>query len=192
MNEQSFTTRNRTLLFVLAAAGIFVAGCLTGYRFNSLYRLWSAPARPRIPQMAIVDRDGSTNASRLRSELRSVDSVEVSEYADRVMAQRDLAENKIDILLCIGPDFHRRVDELDLADVLMSPHGRLDGTLESLDIEVETGTRVAGGSETVETLIYGFAVRSISSQVLERTEPVLARKLAAKVSRNRRQMDKPR
>ena len=189
--EHSFATRNRTLLFLVAAAGIFAAGCLTGYRFSQVYALWSAPARPQIPRMAIVDADGSAIASRLKSELKSAESMEVSEHPDRVAAQKDLAANKLDIVICIAPDFKRRVEELDLADIFGAPHGRLDGTLESLGIEVETGTRLAGGSEAVETLIYSVAVRSISSQVLERTEPVLARKLATKLMRNRRQADTP-
>ncbi len=191
MNDQSFTMRNRTLLIVLAAAGIFVGGCLTGLRLNHLYLFWSAPARPRVPRIAVVDGDGSADATRLKSELQSAASMEVSEYADRVSAQRDLAANKIDIIVCIGPDFTRRVELLDLADIFEAPRGRLNGKLESLGIEIETGNRLAGASETVETLIYSVAVRSISAQVLEKAEPALARKLETKLMRRRPAADNP-
>ncbi len=192
VNAKSFTARNRTLLIILAATGIFVGGCLTGYRLSRLYALWSATRCPRIPQMAIVDGDGSEIASRLKSELQSAASLEVSEYPDRAAAQKDLAASKIDIVVCIGPDFKRRVERLDLADIFESPRGRLDGKLENLDIEVETRDRLAGASETVETLIYSVAVRSISAQILERAEPALARKFKTKLMRRQPAADESR
>jgi hypothetical protein len=139
--------------------------------------------------MAIVDADGSATASRLKSELKSAESMDVSEYPDRVAAQNDLAANKLDMVVCLGPDFSKRIEELDLADIFEAPHGRLDGTLESVGIEVITGPRLAGASETIKTLIYSVAVRSISPQVLLRTEPGLARKLEVKLMRRRREAD---
>src|SRR5262245_49719311 len=170
MNEQSFARRNRTLLCFLAAAGIFVAGCLTGYQLSGRYALWSLPSRPHLLKMAIIDGDGGATASRLKSELRSVEVLDVSEYPGRAAAQKDLAANKIDIVVCIAPSFERRVEELDLADVFAMPGGSVNARLDSLGINVETVIRITDTSEPVQNLIHSLAMRTIAARVLERTE----------------------
>jgi len=180
MHAQSFAGRNRTLLCVLAVAGIFGAGCLTGYQLRDRYALRNLQSRRHLPKMVIVDSDGGATASRLKSELKSVDIMDVSECPDRAAAQEDLVANKIDIVVCIGPNFERRVEELDLTDVFAMPSGGVNGKLDRLDIEVETGIRFADGSETVCDLIHSLAMQIISARVLERTEPNLAAKLRSR------------
>jgi hypothetical protein len=192
MIEQSFGRRNRTLLCVLAAAGIFGFGFEAGRIFSQVDPVWSAPARPRVVRVAVVDDDRSPLSAQIVSELQKVKALDVSEFPERSAAHDELAAGKVDLVISIGSSFGKRVEELDLADIFDAPQGRLDGTLESLGIEVQTGTRVAGRSEAVESLIYSFAVRLISSEVLRRTEPALARKLSVKVMRNRQHADDSR
>ena len=192
MIEQSFGRRNRTLLCVLTAAGIFGLSFEAGRVFNQVYPVWSAPARQRVVRVAVVDDDRSPLSAQIVSELQKVKALDVSEFPERSAAHDDLAADKVDLVISIGSSFGKRVEELDLADIFNAPQGRLDGTLQSLGIEVQTGTRIAGRSEAVESLIYSFAVRLISSQVLEKTEPALYRKLAVKAMHSRQHADDSR
>jgi hypothetical protein len=189
MNGPSFAAQKRTLLCILAAVGIFVLGFEAGRIFNQVDPVWSAPARPHVVRVAVVDDDRSPLSAQILSELQKIKELDASEFPERSAAHDELAANKVDLVISIGSSFSKRVETLDLSDLFYAPQGRLNGTLESLGIEVQTGSLAAGRSEAVEMLVYSFAVRLISSRVLERTEPALARKLAVKLMRSRQQAD---
>jgi hypothetical protein len=183
MTDQPPASRNRKLLIVLAAAGIFLLGFQTGNTFSRLYPTWSAPAPAYPLRVAVVDDDGSLAAARIKSALEAVDQLDVSERPDQSAARKDLAVNKFVVLVHIGPNFKTRVGELDFYDLFNVREGRLSGRLASLDIQIEYGKGYAKVSEIVENLVFSLAQQTIAGEVLKK-HPNIAKKLIERTHPN--------
>jgi ABC-2 type transport system permease protein len=102
----------------------------------------------------------------------------VTEFTDRSSARREIAEDKTDVLLFIGPKYDERVAHLELYDFFHVEEGRLKGKLKSLDIEVESGTFLANASEIVQELVFSFALRTMAPTIVKKD-----RKLELQIAR---------
>ncbi len=156
--------RDRRTLFVLIAlplAFISILGFSTG-------QLFSEGQKARTVKVAVVDADDSTLSRMIISELEKIRALNLMEISDRSAARKDLAEDKIDVLLYIGPEYHQRVEQLELDDLFHIDEGRLRGRLKFLGIEVESGSFLANASQIVEALVFSFAVQTMPPEVLKK------------------------
>ena len=125
--------RSLAVLLILPLIFISIIGMSTGKMAG-----WRA-SNQEI-QVAWVDRDGGELAQRLRKKLNEKGDVRIEVYADTESAKRDVSSSKMTMSLTIGPEFQKRVDELELRDFFARKQGqgRLAKGIESLDIAVDT------------------------------------------------------
>ena len=125
--------RSLAVLLILPLIFISIIGMSTGKMAG-----WRA-SNQEI-QVAWVDRDGGELAQRLRKKLNEKGDVRIEVYADTESAKRDVSSSKMTMSLTIGPEFQKRVDELELRDfsARKQGQGRLAKGIESLDIAVDT------------------------------------------------------
>lgn len=183
--------RDRRTLFVLVAlpmAFISILGFSTGQLFSE--REKARKVRLAVVNEDIVDpqtKDVSELSGKLLTEVKRLDALELHEYPDLQHAQEALAEGNVDVMVVIGPEYHTRVEELDLADIFYNDEGRLSNKLGSLDIRVDSGAFLANAAQIVEELVFAFAIRTIAPDVLITKEKTLALRLRAKVEQARKE-----
>ena len=171
--DLTLLVRDRRTLFVLVAlplAFISILGLSTG-------QLFSQATKNRTVRVAVVDADDSSLSLKITAELDNIKALEVSRFPDRSTARKELAEDRVDVLLYIGPGYDERVAELELWDFFHVDEGRLQGKLKSLDIEVESGSFLANASEIVQELVFSFALRTMAPAVLKKY-PAVASQIA--------------
>lgn len=165
--------RTLATLVLLPMAFISILGLSTG-------QLFSEADKARKIRLGVIREDQSETAGKLMTEVYRLKALELTEFDDPKTAHEALSQNKIDVLVRIGSDYHKRVEELDLGDIFYADEGRLAGKLKSLDIDVEAGSLMANASGIIEELVFAFAQRTIAPDVLSTREPDLARRLLVK------------
>ncbi len=155
--------RSLAVLLVLPLIFISIIGLSTGKMVG-----WRA-SNQEI-QVAWVDRDGGELAQRLRTKLSEKGDVRIEVYADTESAKRDVLSNKMTMSLTIGPEFQKRIDELELRDFFARTHGtgRLAKGIESLDITVDTKPAWSWVSKLV--------TNNLSAMTLDEIFPVVAKR----------------
>jgi ABC-2 type transport system permease protein len=165
--------RTLAILVLLPMAFISILGLSTG-------QLFSEKDKARQIKVGVVREDDSPAAGKLLTEVYKLKALELREFDDRPTGREQLSEGRIDVLVFIGPDYHKRVEELDLADIFYGDEGRLAGKLAGLDIQVMPGAFLANAGEIIEELVFAFSQRTIAPDVLKQREPEQARKLFLK------------
>src|SRR5436190_3100332 len=168
--------RDRRTLFGLVALPLFFITILG----ISAGQLFTAKEKAKRMRVGVVNEDTSPLSGNLIGEVLKLDALEVSELNDREEAREQLANGKIDVLALIGPHYHERVEELDIADIVFAETGKLSGGLRNLDIEVQSGAFLASAAQVVEQLVFAFALRSVAPEVMRASNPQLALKLFVK------------
>ena len=161
--------RTLSVLVALPLAFISILGFSTG-------QLFSQGQKARTIRVAVVDADDSELSKMIISELDKIKAVEAVEFPDRPAARKELAEDKTDVLLYIGPGYDDKVRELDLYDLFHVDEGRLRGKLDVLDIQVESGSFLANASDLVRALVFSFALKTMPQEVLKKY-PNIARQI---------------
>ena len=161
--------RTLSVLVALPLAFISILGFSTG-------QLFSQGQKARTIRVAVVDADDSELSKMIISELDKIKAVEAVEFPDRPAARKELAEDKTDVLLYIGPGYDDKVRELDLYDLFHVDEGRLRGKLDVLDIQVESGSFLANASDLVRALVFSFALKTMPQEVLKK-HPNIARQI---------------
>ena len=161
--------RTLSVLVALPLAFISILGFSTG-------QLFSQGQKARTIRVAVVDADDSELSKMIISELDKIKAVEAVEFPDRPAARKELAEDKTDVLLYIGPGYDDKVRELDLYDLFHVDEGRLRGRLDVLDIQVESGSFLANASDLVRALVFSFALKTMPQEVLKK-HPNIARQI---------------
>src|SRR5258708_14997680 len=139
--------RTLSVLVALPLAFISIIGSSTG-------QLFSQAGAARKIKIGVVDAQHSDQSVKIVDELLGVSALEISNYSDRPTARTALAEDKIHVLLYIGPSYDARVDALEVYDLFHQREGRLKKKLDSLDIAVESGSFLANASELVREVIF--------------------------------------
>jgi ABC-2 type transport system permease protein len=153
--------RTLSVLVALPLAFISILGFSTG-------QLFSQGQKARTIRVAVVDADDSPLSKMIVSELGKIKAVEATEFPDRSAARKQLAEDKTDVLLYIGPGYDDKVRELDLYDLFHVDEGRLKRKLDVLDIQVESGSFLANASDLVRALVFSFALKTMPQEVLKK------------------------
>jgi ABC-2 type transport system permease protein len=157
--------RTLSVLVALPLAFISILGFSTG-------QLFSQGQKARTIRVAVVDADDSELSKMIISELDKIKAVEAVEFPDRSAARKELAEDKTDVLLYIGPGYDDKVRELDLYDLFHVDEGRLKRQLDVLDIQVESGSFLANASDLVRALVFSFALKTMPQEVLKKYPPI--------------------
>jgi ABC-2 type transport system permease protein len=181
MNASQITRKDLLLLFrdrrtlsvlvALPLAFIAIIGSSTG-------QLFSQAGAARKIKIGVVNAQHSDQSVKVVDELQSIAALDVSNFDDRPAARTDLAEDKIHVLLYIGPAYDKLVAELEVYDVLHPEEGRLAGKLKNLDIAVESGSFLANASELVEIVVFAKTLQTIAGPVVRKDS-----KLAAQIMR---------
>lgn len=177
-------SRDRRTLFVLVAlplAFIAIIGSSTG-------QLFSQAENARKYKLGVVDADKSNLSTSLIDELHELKALEVEKFEDRKSGKAALAEDRIHVLLQIGPKYHELVEELEVYDILHSKEGRLQGTAKSLDVTVEAGSFLANASELLEKVVFSFALQTIGTTVIKK-DPKLEAQIKKSVLRSKPKHD---
>src|SRR5262249_54501965 len=103
--------RTLSVLVALPLAFISILGVSTGQLFSNAQQAGKY-------KVGLVDDDRSDVADHLVDELRHISALVINDYTDLQAAELARAEGKIHVLLHIGPEFHNRVEELEVYDVL--------------------------------------------------------------------------
>ncbi len=125
--------RSLAVLLLLPLIFISIIGLSTGKMLG-----WRADNQ--VIKVAWIDRDGGELAQRIRTQLDERSEVQVIAYTDSAVAKHAVFSGEITLLMTIGPEFQKRVDELQLRDFFARKKGkgRLAGGLSRLDISVDT------------------------------------------------------
>src|SRR5262249_4579292 len=101
--------RTLSVLVALPLAFISILGFSTGQLFNK-------GQKARTVRVAVVDADDSPLSQKIIAELSGMKALGVTEFTDRSAARKEIAEDKTDVLLFIGPKYDERVADLELYD----------------------------------------------------------------------------
>lgn len=155
--------RSLAVLLILPLIFISIIGLSTG-------KLLGWRASNQVIQVAWVDRDGGELAKRLQTKLAEKGDVEVIAYADSAAAKRDVFSGKATLSLTIGPEFQKRIDDLELRDFFTRKlgKGRLAGGLKSLDVDVETKSSWSWVAKLVTNNLYSMTMDEVFPTVARR------------------------
>jgi ABC-2 type transport system permease protein len=155
--------RSLAVLLLLPLIFISIIGLSTG-------KLLGWRASNQVIQVAWVDHDGGELAQRLQTKLGEKGDVQVVPYADADAARRDVFSGKVTMALTIGPEFQKRIDELELRDFFTRKlgKGRLAKGLTSLDVEVQTKASWSWVSKLVTNNLYSMTMDDVFSTVAKR------------------------
>ncbi len=172
----------RTLAVLVALPLVFISilGASTG-------KLFSSAQQAGKYKIGVVDDDRTDVSEKIVDELGRITALELSAFSDRRDAEVARAEGKIHVLLYIGPEFHQRVDELEIYDVLHTEEGRLKGKLKSLNIDVEAGSYLANASELLRIVVFNLTQQTIVPMVLTK-DPKLASQIARASARSKQRI----
>lgn len=153
--------RTLSVLVALPLAFIAIIGSSTG-------QLFSQAGAARKIKVGVVDAQRSKQSVNVVDELQRIEALDVSNFDDRPAARIALAEDKIHVLLYIGPSYDTLVDALEPYDLFHRDEGRLKERLKSLDIAVESGSFLANASELVKIVVFDLAYQTIASPVIQK------------------------
>ncbi len=155
--------RSLAVLLVLPLIFISIIGLSTGKMLG-----WRAANQ--VIQIAWLDRDGGELAKRLQSNLDETRGVQIIPYASPESARRDVFSGKVTMSLTIGPEFQKRIDELELRDFFTRKRGmgRLAGGLQSLDVDVETKPSWSWVAKLVTNNLYSMTMDEVFPTVAKR------------------------
>lgn len=137
----------------------FSTGKLLGWRASN-----------QIIQVAWVDRDGGDLAKRLQTRLAEQRDLQVVAYTDTESAKRDVFSGKMTLSLTIGPEFQKRIDDLELRDFFTRKlgKGRLAEGFQSLDINAETKPSWSWVAKLVTNNLYSMTMDEVFPTVAKR------------------------
>ena len=155
--------RSLAVLLLLPLIFISIIGLSTG-------KLLGWRASNQVIQVAWVDRDGGDLAQRIRAKLKDKGDIDVVAYADTASAKRDVFAGKVTLCLTIGPEFQKRIDDLELRDFFTRKlgKGRLAAGFQSLDIDVETKPSWSWVAKLVTNNLYSMTMDEVFPTVAKR------------------------
>jgi len=153
--------RTLSVLVALPLAFIAIIGSSTG-------QLFSQAGAARKIKVGVVNAQQGELSDRIVQELEGISALELSNFEDRPAARTALAEDKIHVLLYIGPSYVARVDALEVFDLFHLQQGRLKHKLEYLDIAVESGSFLANASELVREVVFAKTYQTFADTVIKK------------------------
>lgn len=152
--------RSLAVLLMLPLIFITIIGLSTG-------RMLGWKAENQVIRVAWTDQDGGDLAKRLQTKLGERGEIEVRPFSDIEMAKQNVFSGECAMSVTLGPDFQKRVDELQLRDFFARKKGkgRLKEGLPSLDIRVETKASWQWISSMVTDSLFSLTMEEIFPEV---------------------------
>lgn len=116
--------------------------------------------------------EGPDAVNRILEALRKHDHFEITEVDSLERAREDLDRGHVQLILVIGPEFHARVSELELSDILGRSGGRLAAGPSSLDLTFATKPSLAKIGELAAGVAYADVLRTIAPLVARNSKNV--------------------
>src|SRR5579863_3272222 len=121
LKDMRLLGRDRRTLFILVVLPLLFITIL-GF---SAGQLFSEKEKSKTVRLGVVNEDASKLSEKLLAEVRKINAIEVNELSDRDAAKEMLADGKLEVLAFIGPRYHERIEQLDLADLFFTDEGQL-------------------------------------------------------------------
>lgn len=155
--------RSLAVLLLLPLIFISIIGLSTG-------KLLGWRASNQVVQVAWVDHDGGELAKRLQSKMAEKGDLQVIAYASTESARRDVFSGKVTLSLTIGPEFQKRIDDLELRDFFTRKlgKGRLAAGFQGLDIDVDTKPSWSWVAKLVTNNLYSMTMDEVFPTVAKR------------------------
>ncbi len=154
-------------LLALPVVLIAILGMSTG-------QIGGSDEESRLVKIGLVDEDRGEVAGHVFRDLSAIGGLKIEKMSDREQAKTQLQEGRSNVIVILGKDFQNRIDNLDLADVFDTEHGKLAEGLSAIDMHVETGTEFVGVGELVEYVVLAAVLRVVTPEVARRN-PLFAR-----------------
>lgn len=167
------------LYTLLALPVVFIAilGASTGQLMASRDEL-------KLIKLAVVDQDDSDISRQVYESLESIGGLKVEKVRDTDEAKQRLKDGRDGIAIIFGKDFHNRIEDLEMADVLDAGHGKLMQGLSVLDIQVECGSTYVGIKDMLEYVMMAAVMQVVAPEVTSRN-PIFARVVERMIERHR-------
>jgi ABC-2 type transport system permease protein len=162
-------------LLALPVVIIAIFGMSTGQMFT-------AQEEAKLVKVAVVDEDNVAISEHVIRDLAAIGGLKVETAADRDEARRRLQEGRSGVVVILGKDFEDRINDLNLADVFDTEHGKLAEGLSALDMHVESGPEFVGVAELVEYVVLSAVLRVVAPEVIRRN-PLLSRMMDRMIAR---------
>jgi ABC-2 type transport system permease protein len=155
------------LYTLLALPVVFIAilGISTG-------QLLTTHESAQLVKVAIVDEDKSELAQEVIHDLSQIGGLQVETVMNRDEGRMELQDGRASVLVTLGKEFHDRVDDMNLGDVIDSQHGMLARGLPALDMQVECAAEFVGAGELVEYVVLSAVTRVVAPEVAKRNRLV--------------------
>jgi ABC-2 type transport system permease protein len=153
----------RALSVLMAFPLIFIS--ILGF---STGRLLGWRAENQLLKIVLIDEDQSELAGQLIARLERGDGTKIVKAADRAEARALLSAREANIAVTIGSQFHDRVEDLKIRDVVDTEQGRLAGGLDALDIEVEQRSAFSVSGSIVRQIVLSAAVQTVAPYVVRK------------------------
>src|SRR5262245_53417449 len=99
--------RTLSVLIILPLTFIAILGSSTG-------QLFGTQVKDRTVRVGVAIEDSSDLSYKILGELQKIKGLQITEFPNRTEGRSVLAESKIDVLLIIGPEYAKRVNQLEL------------------------------------------------------------------------------
>lgn len=151
------------LVTLLALPIVFIAilGISTG-------KLLTAHDELKLVKVSLVDEDKSELSEHVFVDLSSIPGLQVEKVEDEQEAKRRLQDGSSSITVVLGKDFDKRIDDLEMGDILDLEHGKLAAGMDALDIKVESGAAYVGVADLMQYVVFSAVMHVVSPQVARR------------------------
>lgn len=175
----------RALVILLALPLVFMT--IIGFSVGEFLGARSDNAEVRV---GVFNESQSELSQQIVTLLKERPGLRVSELGSLAELQRDVDAGKLDAGLVIDAEFDRRVQSLELGDVMETRTGPLSGGLAALAMRILSGDDNLGMGDLVGNLVFGEALRVIGPYVVEQNGGFPAKILESSRERHQ-QMELP-
>jgi ABC-2 type transport system permease protein len=151
------------LYTLLALPVVFIAilGISTG-------QLLTTHESAKLVKVGIVDEDGSELSEHVTRDLSQIGGLQVQKVINRDEGKMQLQDGRSSVVVILGKEFHDRVEDMNLSDVIDMRHGMLAEGLPALDMQVECAAEFVGAGELVEYVVLSAVIRVVAPEVVGR------------------------
>ena len=164
-------------LLALPVVFIAILGVSTG-------RLLTARDELKLLKIGFVDEDGTELAEHVYSNLSTIGGLKVEKISDRDEAKLHLQDGRSSVVVILGKDFHNRVDDLEMGDVLDAEHGKLVHGVSALDLQVESGAAFVSVEDLMRYVVLSAVLRVVGPEVARRNR-IMAGMIDRMIERHR-------
>jgi len=152
------------LYTLLALPVVFIAilGMSTG-------QLLTTHEQAKLLKIGIVNENGEPVSEEVASSLSEIGGIKATKIADRGEARLWLQDGRSSVVVILGKEFDKKIDELSLRDIFNTETGKLSHGLASIDIHVMSGVEFVGVTDLVEYVVLSAVLRVVTPQVARRS-----------------------